>query len=135
METSRLESKTSRLEMETSRLIWETSRLKSKASRQRSGQQLPVEIWYNMRQLNEMVAGERASEMKRASITVLAAAMCMALHAATFTWVSGSTDWDSSDSYSEPGKPGPGDTVKIPKNATATVDDDSVAFVSSLKRV
>ena len=55
--------------------------------------------------------------------------------AANYTWKSGSTDWDSPDSYEEGGKPTDGDIVKIPKNVTVTVDDDSVGFINKLLRI
>ena len=70
-----------------------------------------------------------------------AAAMCFApaASAGTWTWKPGSTDWDSEDSYTEDGKPGQGDPgvdiVNLPKNATVTVDDDSVNFINKLKRI
>lgn len=55
--------------------------------------------------------------------------------ASNYTWKSGSTDWDSPDSYEEGGKPTDGDIVKIPKNVTVTVDDDSVGFINKLLRI
>ena len=45
------------------------------------------------------------------------------------------TKWESPSSYTENAKPTAGDIVVIPNNTTAYVDDDTIAFVSSLKRV
>ncbi|MBR4615974.1 MAG: hypothetical protein IKO55_10245, partial [Kiritimatiellae bacterium] len=43
-----------------------------------------------------------------------------AVAADTYTWIPGSTDWASEDSYVEDGKPGQGDIVLIPSGEVAT---------------
>ena len=56
-----------------------------------------------------------------------------AAYATVYTWNGSSSDWESASAYDNNGeKPGPGDTVTIPAGKTATVTDDSIAFVSSL---
>ena len=62
---------------------------------------------------------------------VIAFAVIFPVSAAdTYTWIPGSTDWASPDSYVEDGKPGQGDIVLIPDGKVATnkvtsVDDES----------
>ena len=68
------------------------------------------------------------------------AAMSAAFGAgATFHLKSGLLDvptkWQESSSYEEVGTPGIGDIVVIPDKTTAYVDDDSIAFVGSLRRL
>jgi autotransporter-associated beta strand protein len=54
----------------------------------------------------------------------------------TYTMKPGAADWESPDSYDNGGeRPYAGDTVTIPAGVTARVDNDSVAFVSSLGKV
>ena len=54
----------------------------------------------------------------------------------TYTMKPGATDWESPDSYDNGGeRPYAGDTVTIPAGVSASVDDDSIAFVSSLGRI
>ena len=56
--------------------------------------------------------------------------------AANYTWNGSSANWESADAYDNGGaKPSASDTVTISANKTATIDDDSAAFVSSLGRV
>jgi len=62
------------------------------------------------------------------------AAVCASV-AAEYTWVNGSTDWESESSYVENGKPVAGDVVYFPANTTGRVDDASIAFVSTLSRI
>ena len=53
--------------------------------------------------------------------------------AETYTWIPGSTDWASEDSYVEDGKPGQGDIVLIPSGQVATnkvVADDAASLAS-----
>ena len=71
------------------------------------------------------------SRMRARAALFLSAALLATsgFSASSYTWVKGATDWDSEDSYSEAGKPGDGDIVKIPKGVTVTVDDDSVNFI------
>ena len=61
------------------------------------------------------------------------------VHGGTFNLKSGMADvptkWESPSSYEEGAKPTAGDIVVIPNNTTAYVDDDTIAFVGSLKRV
>lgn len=87
--------------------------------------------------MDKITKPSKSHETQRCKLALSLAVACIAsnMFAGTYTWVDGSTNWESEDSYSETGKPGQGDTVKIPKNATATVDDDSVAFVGALARV
>ena len=77
--------------------------------------------------------------MRALLLSLAAAAFSASAAAGTWTWVAGATDWDSEDSYVEDGKPGQGDAgvdvVNLPKNATVTVDDDSVNFINKLKRI
>ncbi len=77
--------------------------------------------------------------MRTLLLSLAAAAFSASAAAGTWTWVAGATDWDSEDSYVEDGKPGQGDAgvdvVNLPKNATVTVDDDSVNFINKLKRI
>ena len=65
-------------------------------------------------------------------------AICCA-NGATLNLKTGLTDiptqWESPSSYTENAKPVAGDIVVIPNNTTAYVDNDTVAFVGSLKRV
>ena len=65
-------------------------------------------------------------------------AVCCA-NGATLNLKTGLTDiptqWESPSSYTENSKPVAGDIVVVPNNTTAYVDDDTVAFVGSLKRV
>ena len=73
-------------------------------------------------------------------LTLLLAAsselLAVTCFAAEYTWNGSSTDWESADAYDNGcDKPSAGDTVKIPANKTATVDNDSIAFVSSLGRI
>ena len=52
---------------------------------------------------------------------VIAFAVIFPVSAAdTYTWIPGSTDWASPDSYVEDGKPGQGDIVLIPDGKVAT---------------
>lgn len=54
----------------------------------------------------------------------------------TYTMKQGAADWQSPDSYDNGGeRPQAGDTVTIPAGVSASVDDDSIAFVSSLGRI
>ena len=69
----------------------------------------------------------------------LAAGTGLSLSAATYTWVPGSTDWRSLDSYmDEEGVtpvaqlPGREDTVAFEGAQTVTIEDGDMAFVSSL---
>ena len=53
--------------------------------------------------------------------------------AETYTWIPGSTDWASEDSYVEDGKPGQGDIVLIPDGMVATnkvVASDTASLAS-----
>lgn len=77
----------------------------------------------------------KGGNMRALLLSLAAAAFSASASAGTWTWVAGATDWDSEDSYDEAGKPGQGDTVKIPAGATAAVDNDSIAFVSSLGKI
>ena len=47
----------------------------------------------------------------------------------------GAASWQSPDSYEESGVPSPGDTVVITSAVPVAVDDDSIAFVSSLGKI
>ena len=65
--------------------------------------------------------------MRLTNTAVLASVIALALGTAgaeetykTYTWVPGSTDWNSEDSYEEPGKPGEHDSVLIPSGHVAT---------------
>ena len=54
----------------------------------------------------------------------------------TYTMKPGAADWQSPDSYDNGGeRPYAGDTVTIPAGVSARVDNDSIAFVSSLGRI
>ncbi|MDD4019516.1 MAG: autotransporter-associated beta strand repeat-containing protein, partial [Kiritimatiellae bacterium] len=64
-----------------------------------------------------------------------AAAATCASAASQYTWINGSTDWESEASYVEEGKPAAGDIVYFPANTTGRVDDASIAFVSTLGRI
>ena len=67
--------------------------------------------------------------------------LAMSAEAATYTWNGdASSSWLDASSYKLNGAtpqdpPGPGDTVNLPANAAATVNDDSVAFVGALARL
>ena len=68
-----------------------------------------------------------------AASSALPAVTCFAEN---YTWNGSTTDWESADAYDNGGaKPSAGDTVTIPANKTATVDNDSIAFVSSLGKI
>lgn len=71
----------------------------------------------------------------RGMLAVISVFVAQSAFSATYTLKNGASDWESSDSYEEGTKPSPGDTVKIPADTSAKVDDDSIAFVSSLARV
>ena len=74
--------------------------------------------------------------MKKTLFLVLHAAAAVCASAASqYTWVNGSTDWESESSYVEDGKPAVGDVVYFPANTTGRVDDASIAFVSTLSRI
>ena len=80
------------------------------------------------------------SQSMSASVRILAfLAVASAYGANTYNLKPGltsvPTQWESEDSYEEGEKPSAGDIVVIPNNTTAYVDDDTVAFVGSLKRV
>ena len=78
--------------------------------------------------------------MSRLSTFMLAVAtsatlpvMVFAAEADTYTWIPGSTDWASEDSYVEDGKPGQGDIVLIPAGEVATnkvVANDAASLAS-----
>ncbi|MBQ6914926.1 MAG: autotransporter-associated beta strand repeat-containing protein [Kiritimatiellae bacterium] len=74
--------------------------------------------------------------MRFTNATVLASVIALTLGATaaeTYTWIPGSTDWDSEDSYVEDGKPGQGDIVLIPAGEVATnkvVADDAASLAS-----
>ena len=60
-------------------------------------------------------------KLDRMLTTAIAVSMAMVTVAATqYTWIPGSTDWASEDSYVEDGKPGQGDSVLIPDGKVAT---------------
>ena len=80
---------------------------------------------------------ERKNIGKLAGIIV--AAIAAGSHGAEFHLKSGLTDiptnWQTPASYDENEAPSAGDIVVIPNDTTAYVDDDTVAFVGSLKRL
>ena len=66
----------------------------------------------------------------------------LSLSAATYTWIPGSTDWQSKASYRDVDGvtpvaklPGGEDTVAFDGSQTVTIGDDDMAFVSSLKQL
>ena len=59
-------------------------------------------------------------ERKIVAVVAFALAVVISFAADTYTWIPGSTDWDSEDSYVEDGKPGQGDIVLIPSGKVAT---------------
>ena len=75
-------------------------------------------------------------------VSALVTAAGLSLSAATYTWIPGSTDWQSKSSYRDEGGvtpvaklPGSEDTVAFDGSQTVTIGDDDIAFVSSLKRL
>lgn len=80
------------------------------------------------------------SNIKTKSVAaVLVAVTGISLSATTYTWVSGSTDWQSTASYRDEGGatpiaqlPGSEDTVAFEGAQTVTVGDDDITFVSSI---
>jgi autotransporter-associated beta strand protein len=85
------------------------------------------------------------SALENVTSVVLAAALshlAFAAHAETSTspvstWhiKPGAASWQSPDSYEESGVPSPGDTVVITSAVPVAVDDNSIAFVSSLGKI
>ena len=57
---------------------------------------------------------------KTCAASVIAITAFLSFAADTYTWIPGSTDWSSEDSYVEPGKPGEKDIVLIPDGKVAT---------------
>ena len=74
-------------------------------------------------------------------LVVVMAFLAMAAEGATYTWNGDvNSSWLEASSYKLNGEtpqdpPSPGDTVTLPANAVATVNDDSVAFVGALSRL
>ena len=70
---------------------------------------------------------------------IVVAVIAASGHGADFHLKSGLTDiptkWQTPASYDENDAPSAGDVVVIPNDTTAYVDDDTVAFVGSLKRL
>ena len=69
---------------------------------------------------------------KIAAVVAFAAVLPVSA-ASTYTWIPGSTDWASEDSYVEEGKPGEGDYVLIPAGKVATnkvVSGDAASLAS-----
>ncbi|MBQ3340638.1 MAG: autotransporter-associated beta strand repeat-containing protein [Kiritimatiellae bacterium] len=73
-------------------------------------------------------------------VAALAAVAGLSLSAATYTWIPGSTDWQSKSSYKDEDGvtpvaklPGGVDTVEFTGTQTVVIGDDDMAFVSSLK--
>ena len=80
--------------------------------------------------------------MKMRLLAVVAAScLYVAAEGATYTWNGdANSSWLEASSYKLNGEtpqdpPSPGDTVTLPANAAATVNNDSVAFVGSLARL
>ena len=59
-------------------------------------------------------------DRKIVAMVAFTMAVAISFAADTYTWIPGSTDWDSEDSYVEDGKPGQGDIVLIPSGKVAT---------------
>ena len=76
---------------------------------------------------------------QRFIVAIVVAAIVASGHGADFHLKSGLTDiptkWQTPASYQENDAPSAGDIVVIPNDTTAYVDNDTVAFVGSLKRL
>lgn len=106
-------------------------------------------MWYHTRRFRQIAGNNMVRELKREGnpmkkiATVLAVAGISASVAfgegATFHLKSGLTDiptkWQDSSSYDEEAAPGAGDIVVLPDNTTAYVDNDTIAFVGTLRRI
>ena len=71
--------------------------------------------------------------VRKIGAVVVFAMTSFAFAANTYTWIPGSMDWDSEDSYVEDGKPGAGDSVLIPDGKVATnkvVSGDAASLAS-----
>ncbi len=81
-----------------------------------------------------------ANSKSKIVITIVGAMTGLSLAAATYTWVPGSTDWQSTASYKDEDGvtpsaqlPGSDDTVSFEGSQTVVVGDDDIAYVSALK--
>lgn len=81
-----------------------------------------------------------ANSKSKIVITIVGAMTGLSLAAATYTWIPGSTDWQSTSSYKDEDGvtpsaqlPGSDDTVAFEGSQTVVIGDDDMAYVSALK--